>query len=214
MSLAAPNARLLGALLPPGPRPLACAQDFTRGSQLNLYVYELPWAYDGQIIEYFEQRARELLGVKCAYLREDTCPNAGFSPFENLRNHCADVPLLAKLLQVAHLVKEPDRADIFLVPFLMGCNSMLSWGAGLERSPSNRAAHDAFYGDFAGFSRRHLPHFSTRPHRHLFLFPLDSIFMASLAPFCPDVTPQQHAFPCIFNLRVYQPSDFSLTLAT
>ena len=177
-------------------------------------MYELPWAYNGQIIEYFEQRARELLGVKCAYLREDTCPNAGFSPFENLRNHCADVPLLAKLLQVAHLVKEPDRADIFLVPFLMGCNSMLSWGAGLERSPSNRAAHDAFYGDFAGFSRRHLPHFSTRPHRHLFLFPLDSIFMASLAPFCPDVTPQQHAFPCIFNLRVYQPSDFSLTLAT
>ena len=122
MSLAAPNARRLGALLPPGPRPLACAQDFTRGSQLHLYVYELPWAYNGQIIEYFEQRARELLGVKCAYLREDTCPNAGFSPFENLRNHCADVPLLAKLLQVAHLVKEPDRADIFLVPFLMGCN--------------------------------------------------------------------------------------------
>ena len=29
------------------------------------------------------KQARKLLGVKCAYLREDTCPNSGFSHLEN-----------------------------------------------------------------------------------------------------------------------------------
>tara|TARA_B100000513_G_scaffold75533_1_gene30512 strand:+ start:279 stop:887 length:609 start_codon:yes stop_codon:yes gene_type:complete len=194
MSLAAPNAQLLGALLPPGPRPLACAQDFTRGSQLNLYVYELPRAYNAQAIEYFERRARLLLGAKCAYLREDTCQNAKFSGFANLRDLCADVPLLAKLLQVAHIVNEPERADIFLVPFLMGLSRVFGWGNKLSRPPWNRAAHAAFYGNFSHFSSQHLPHFATWPHRHLFLSTIDSKFQASPSPFCPaHVTPEEHS---------------------
>jgi hypothetical protein len=72
-------------------------------------------------------------------------------------------------------VQEPERADVFLVPFLLGCNAMLGWGHGMTRV--NAAAHHAFFDDFDRFSREHLPHFSRWPHRHLFLFPLDSMFM-------------------------------------
>ena len=116
---------LMNALLPAGPRPLGCTRDFARGPKLRLYVYKLPWAYSGQIVEYVESQARRLLGVKCAYLREDTCPNTGFSHLENLRSHCTDVPIMYKLLQSATIEPDPEKADVFLVPFLMGCNAML-----------------------------------------------------------------------------------------
>ena len=165
---------LLSALVPSGPRPLGCTRDHTRGAKLRLFVYKLPWAYSGQIVEYVESQARKLLGVKCAYLREDTCPNTGFSHLENLRSHCTDVPILYKLLQTARLVEEAESADVFLVPFLMGCNAMLGWGHGMQRV--NSAAHHAFFGNFPKFAREHLPHFARYPHRHLFLFPLDSMF--------------------------------------
>jgi hypothetical protein len=72
-------------------------------------------------------------------------------------------------------VQEPERADVFLVPFLLGCNAMLGWGHGMTRV--NAAAHHAFFDHFDRFSREHLPHLSRWPHRHLFLFPLDSMFM-------------------------------------
>lgn len=78
-------------------------------------------------------------------------------------------------LQAATIVQQPERADIFLVPFLLGCNAMLGWGHGMTRV--NAAAHHAFFDNFDRFSREHLPHFSRWPHRHLFLFPLDSMFM-------------------------------------
>ena len=106
------------------------------------------------------------LGVKC--------PNTGFSHLENLRSHCTDVPLMYKLLQAARIEPEPSKADIFIVPFLMGCNAMLGWGHGMQRV--NAKAHHAFFGDFPRFARENLPHFARYPHRHLFLFPLDSMF--------------------------------------
>ena len=165
----------LKRFLPPGPRPLPCRRDVQRGRRLRLFVYGLPWAYHGQVVEYVERRARELLHVNCAYLREDTCPNTGFSHLENLRSHCTDVPIFSKLLQVATLVGEPERADVFLVPFLLGCNAMLGWGHGMSRV--NGPAHHAFFGSFDKFARDSLPHFARWPHRHLFLFPLDSMFM-------------------------------------
>ena len=167
----------LRALLPGGARPLPHADDYVRGKRLRLFVYALPWAYAGQIVEYVEAQARRFLGVSCSYLREDTCPNRGFSHLENLRSHCPDVPLLYKLLQVSTVVDEPSAADIFVVPFLMGCNAMLGWGNGMQRV--NAKAHHAFFGDFKRFARTHLPHFATFPHRHLFLFPLDSMFSPS-----------------------------------
>ena len=92
---------LVRQLLPAGALPRPCERDITLGKQLRLFVYPLPWAYNGQVVEYVEQRARELLHVKCQYLREDSCPNQGFSHLENLRSHCTDVPLMAKLLQVS-----------------------------------------------------------------------------------------------------------------
>jgi hypothetical protein len=107
-------------------------------------------------------------------LREDTCPNTGFSHLENLRSHCTDVPIVYKLLQTATIEPDPEKADIFLVPFLMGCNAMLGWGHGMQRV--NARAHHAFFGGFDRFSREQLPHFARWPHRHLFLFPLDSMF--------------------------------------
>lgn len=63
MSLAASNAKLLGGLLPAGPQPRPCEQDFKQGRRLNLYVYDLPWAYNGQIVEYVESQARLQLAV-------------------------------------------------------------------------------------------------------------------------------------------------------
>ena len=127
------NSATLTKLLPRSPRPEPCAQDYARGKRLRLFVYALPWAYAGQIVEYVESQARRLLGVRCAYLREDTCPNTGFSHLENLRSHCTDVPVMYKLLQVATIVEDPLQADVFLVPFLMGCNAMLGWGQGMVR---------------------------------------------------------------------------------
>ena len=168
------NSATLARLLPPSPRPEPCAQDYARGKRLRLFVYALPWAYAGQIVEYVESQARRLLGVRCAYLREDTCPNTGFSHLENLRSHCTDVPVMYKLLQVASIVEDPLQADVFLVPFLMGCNAMLGWGHGMQRV--NARAHHAFFDDFARFSREQLAHYARWPHRHLFLFPLDSMF--------------------------------------
>ena len=159
---------------PAGALPKPCAADVRRGAKLKLFVYPLDWAYHGQIVEYVESQARKLLGVKCAYLREDTCPNSGFSHLENLRSHCTDVPLMYKLLQVATIVTSPERADVFLVPFLMGCNAMLGWGHGMTRV--NAAAHHSFFGGFEKWSKQHLPHFARWPHRHLFLFPLDTMF--------------------------------------
>ena len=173
MSGASPSTALT-SLLPGGPLPLPCELDRIRGKKLRLFVYPLPWAYSGQIVEYVESQARRLLGVKCAYLREDTCPNTGFSHLENLRSHCTDVPIMYKLLQAATIVAEPERADIFLVPFLMGCNAMLGWGHGMQRV--NARAHHAFFDNFAKFARDNLPHYARWAHRHLFLFPLDSMF--------------------------------------
>ena len=161
-------------LLPAGPRPVPCQSDYVRGKHLRLFVYALPWAYSGQIVEYVESQAKKFLSVKCAYLREDTCPNSGFSHLENLRSHCTDVPLMYKLLQVATIVDDAERADIFLVPFLMGCNAMLGWGHGMQRI--NARAHHAFFDGFPKWTREHLPHYQRYPHRHLFLFPLDSMF--------------------------------------
>ena len=167
----------LKALLPGGPQPQPCEADRQRGRRLRLFVYALPWAFSGQIVDYVESQARKLLGVRCAYLREDTCPNTGFSHLENLRSHCTDVPLMSKLLQVANIVDDPERADVFLVPFLMGCNAMLGWGHGMTRV--NGRAHHSFFGAFPRFAKENLPHFARWPHRHLFLFPLDSMFMPS-----------------------------------
>ena len=164
----------LTALLPAGPRPAPCARDLQRGSKLRLFVYPLDWAYAGQIVDYVESKARSLLGVKCSYLREDTCPNTGFSHLENLRSHCTDVPIMYKLLQAARIEPDAEKADVFVVPFLMGCNAMLGWGHGMQRV--NAKHHHAFFGDFARFAREQLPHFAKYPHRHLFLFPLDSMF--------------------------------------
>ena len=164
----------LSTYLPPGPLPAPCAADLRRGKRLRLFVYPLPWDYHGKIVGYVESQAKRLLGVKCSYLREDTCPNTGFSHLENLRSHCTDVPLMAKLLQAATIVTDPEQAQVFLVPFLMGCNAMLGWGHGMQRV--NAAAHHRFFGDFDRFARESLPHFERWPHRHLFLFPLDSMF--------------------------------------
>lgn len=164
----------LSALLPATPKPAVTARDMQRGAKLRLFVYPLEWPYAGQIVEYVEKRARELLKVQCAYLREDTCPNRGFSHLENLRSHCTDVPILYKLLQAAHIEPDPAKADIFVVPFLMGCNAMLGWGHGMHRV--NAKHHNAFVRNFTRFAREQLPHFATWPHRHLFLFPIDSMF--------------------------------------
>ena len=78
----------LSTYFPPGALPAPCAQDLRRGQRLRLFVYPLPWDYHGKIVQYVEGKARSLLGVKCDYLREDTCPNTGFSHLENLRSHC------------------------------------------------------------------------------------------------------------------------------
>ena len=164
----------LSTYFPPGALPAPCAQDLRRGQRLRLFVYPLPWDYHGKIVQYVEGKARSLLGVKCDYLREDTCPNTGFSHLENLRSHCPDVPLMAKLLQSAQIVTDPEQAQVFLVPFLMGCNAMLGWGHGMQRV--NSAAHHRFFGNFDRFARESLPHYERWPHRHLFLFPLDSMF--------------------------------------
>ena len=164
----------LSAYFPPGALPAPCAQDLRRGQRLRLFVYPLPWDYHGKIVQYVEGKARSLLGVKCDYLREDTCPNTGFSHLENLRSHCPDVPLMAKLLQSAQIVTDAEQAQVFLVPFLMGCNAMLGWGHGMQRV--NAAAHHRFFGNFGAFARESLPHYERYPHRHLFLFPLDSMF--------------------------------------
>ena len=112
----------LATYFPPGALPAPCTQDLRRGQRLRLFVYPLPWDYHGKIVQYVEGKARSLLGVKCDYLREDTCPNTGFSHLENLRSHCTDVPLMYKLLQSATIEPDPEKAQIFLVPFLMGCN--------------------------------------------------------------------------------------------
>eukprot|EP00908_Phaeocystis_cordata_P014469 Transcript_25566.p1 GENE.Transcript_25566~~Transcript_25566.p1 ORF type:complete len:406 (+),score=199.73 Transcript_25566:65-1282(+) len=164
----------LSTYFPPGALPAPCAQDLRRGQKLRLFVYPLPWDYHGKIVQYVEGKARSLLSVKCDYLREDSCPNTGFSHLENLRSHCTDVPLMAKLLQSAQVVTDAKQAQVFLVPFLMGCNAMLGWGHGMQRV--NAAAHHRFFGNFRTFARESLPHFARWPHRHLFLFPLDSMF--------------------------------------
>ena len=164
----------LATYFPPGALPAPCTQDLRRGQRLRLFVYPLPWDYHGKIVQYVEGKARSLLGVKCDYLREDTCPNTGFSHLENLRSHCTDVPLMAKLLQSAQIVTDAEQAQVFLVPFLMGCNAMLGWGHGMQRV--NAAAHHQFFGNFGAFARKSLPHYERYAHRHLFLFPLDSMF--------------------------------------
>jgi hypothetical protein len=53
-------------------------------------------------------------------------------------------------------------------------NAMLGWGHGMQRV--NAREHHAFFGNFRAFAREQLPHFGRWPHRHLFLFPLDSMF--------------------------------------
>ena len=91
-----------------------------------------------------------MLRVRCSYLREDTCPNTGFSHLENLRSHCTDVPIMYKLLQSVTIEPDPEKAQIFLVPFLMGCNAMLGWGHGMQRV--NAREHHSFFGDFKRFA--------------------------------------------------------------
>lgn len=88
---------------------------------------------------------------------------------------CANARLGRRPRQAATIVYDPHRADVFLVPFLLGCNAMLGWGHGMQRV--NSEAHHAFFDNFGLFAREHLPHFGRWPHRHLFLFPLDSMHM-------------------------------------
>ena len=51
----------------------------------------------------------------------------------------------------------------------------------------NGRAHHAFFGKFDTWATSHLEHFPRAAHRHLFLFPLDSMFM----PKCAIPPPQQ-----------------------
>ena len=170
------------SLFPAGPLPRPCESDVRRGTALRLYVYDIGEAYNRQIVDYVETRARDLLGdphrtlprarltsspcardapvgVRCAYLREDTCPNEGFSHLENLRSHCTDVPLMAKLIQATTIVTNPENADIFLVPFLLGCNAMLGWCA-----PPPRAAPAVL--PRCATRHRHITHASPQGPRH------------------------------------------------
>eukprot|EP00965_Chrysotila_dentata_P220468 6191794-Pleurochrysis_carterae.AAC.2 len=166
-------ASLLALSLPLSPRPKPCNLDLVHGQELKVFVYSLPTAYHSAIVEYVEKVNKQRLNSRCAHLREP-CPSSGFSTFENLRTHCTDVPLLYKLLQATSIVVNPAQADIFLVPFLMGCNAVLGWGKGMKRF--NRQAHQKFFSDFPRFIAEYLPHFRKFPHRHLFLFPVDSMF--------------------------------------
>ena len=52
---------------------------------------------------YVESRAKALLGVKCSYLREDTCPNTGFSHLEIYEFRGADAEACA--------ISESDDGD-------------------------------------------------------------------------------------------------------
>ena len=157
-----------------GAIPAPCSRDLLLGAALRLYVYSLPWAYHGQIVDHIEMNARKHLGVTCNFLRED-CSVQEYLPLANMRSHCSDVPILSKLVQSCTIVHDPHDADIFLVPFLLGCNAMLSWGHGLKRV--NPEAHHTFFNNFSRFAREMIPFFASVPHRHLFLFPIDSMFI-------------------------------------
>ena len=107
-----PNAALSELTLPP------CA----RG--LKVFVYDLPAEWNSDLLEHMEKRVR--VRSNCDYVRspcielqrDDEVINHSlkWSGFSNHRQYAAEVPLLAKFLQMPLQTSDPAQADLFVVP--------------------------------------------------------------------------------------------------
>jgi len=107
-----PKATLAELTLPP------CA----RG--LKVFIYDLPAEWNSDLLEHMEKRVR--VRSNCDYARspcielqrDDEVINQSlkWSGYSNHRQYAAEVPLLAKFLQMPLQTSDPAQADLFVVP--------------------------------------------------------------------------------------------------
>lgn len=153
------------------PRPLrqlpACARS------MRIFIYNLPHSYHASLLTAMESRRGS---SSCDYARSDcwertrSKPIGGNWDYSVLRQYAAEVPILAKFLQMPRLTSDPESADLLVVPWF--ASTELSGGAYMPWYPKNKVTANRF----AGLLDR-LTHFKGRlRQRHLFLSSRDWTF--------------------------------------
>ena len=132
---------------------------------LKLFVYHLSSQYNLDIVDQIERVAHMKLGVK-NWLSAKT--QVRFSHFENLRTHGADYIIWRQLQSRMQLTNNVHDADLYLVPFLGGLNTILGWGHGLSRI--DHKMHKQATRHWNEWASRHLVAWKQYSHRHIILY--------------------------------------------
>lgn len=87
---------------------------------MRVWVYDLPRTYNSELLRRMELRRG---ASSCDYERSSCVETVRSRPrrdgwdYSNLRQYAAEIPLLAKLLQLPR-ARTPQEADLFVVPYL------------------------------------------------------------------------------------------------
>lgn len=138
------------------------------GNSLKIYAYNISPQYNIHILNHVEAVAYSKLRTS-NWL--SNLSKGYFTHFENLRTHGADNLILRKFLKFARLTTEPSEADLYLVPFLGGLDTILGWGHGLSRI--NSQSHQNIL-NWNSWASRNLQWWKKFSHRHIVLFNMNS----------------------------------------
>ena len=92
---------------------------------IKAFVYDLPVAYNSELLDFKENSYQHINNNKCDFLRTP-CAETGFHPMWGTKEDGAEVPLLSKLLLLPRTTN-PKDADIFVVPFF-GATARYNYG--------------------------------------------------------------------------------------
>ena len=119
------NERVLAKFFPPTWRLPVSDEDLRIGRKWKTYVYDLPRRFNRDVVtDLFNYRVdRTCIRTPCNFSFLKT--SKGFP--NQYPDDLAEVPILMKLLAVLDITRDPDTADLFLVPALPATRGWL-WG--------------------------------------------------------------------------------------
>jgi hypothetical protein len=108
---------------------------------------------------------------------EGPCIFNGFK-YLNVRQYTSEVPIYQRLVTACTVVDEPERADIYLVPFYFGYMMTLGWQVKMKEMPDAWRVEHREMMRAALSLKRALPYLDNRTaSRHVLLFTCDSQFV-------------------------------------
>ena len=108
---------------------------------------------------------------------EAPCRFDSFTTY-NVRQYTSEVPIYRRIVSKCPLVSEPEKADIFLVPFYFGYMMTLGWQVKRPGTPSEQRVEHRQMMNAALALHKSLPYLTNETaHKHVFLFTCDSQFV-------------------------------------